>query len=287
MTTKLIKISTLFVVLIVGTLNAFAINPAQVQFNNEKSDTTKITELLIEASNQDLSTGDRIAFIAKKFINTPYAAGLLEGEPELLRVNINQFDCTTFVETVIALAKTIEEHRTSWQDFLYNLEQIRYRNGTLNGYGSRLHYMSDWIVNNSHRGILKDFTDRIAPASYAVKSLCFMTENRAKYPALENETNFEAIKNVEIGFRNHKIPYIKAINIKDAQLKTGDIIGITTSIKNLDVTHMGIVVMDNGVPHLLHASSSAGKVILDPLPLADYIRRIKSATGIRVIRLID
>lgn len=273
--------------ILIGAINALSINPAQVEFKNEQTDTTEITEILIDAARQNLPTGERIEYIARKFIDRPYAAALLEGEPEMLRVNIDEFDCTTFVETVLALTKTIAEHRSSWQDFLYNLEQIRYRNGDLNGYGSRLHYMCDWIVDNSHRGTLKDVTDRIGQASYAIKSIDFMSANRAKYPALKNETNFDAIKNAEIGYRNHKIPYIKGININKANFKTGDIVGITTSIKNLDVTHMGIIVMKSGIPHLLHASSAAGKVILDTLPLADYLHRNKTATGVRVIRLID
>lgn len=266
------------------TLKIHAVNPARVCFNNEASDTTTITEILIDAAKQNLPTGERIAYIAKKFIGKPYAPGLLEGDPEMLRVNIDSFDCTTFVETVIAMSNTVAEQRTSWQDFLYNLEKLRYRNGQLNGYGSRLHYMSDWIVDNSHRGILKDVTDRIGPSASVIKTLDFMSANRDKYPALKSETNFEAIKNTEIGYRGHKIPYIKPLNIKKTDLRNGDIIGIVTNIKNLDVTHMGIIVMINGNPHLLHASSSAKKVILDPLPLADYLHRNRSAIGFRVIR---
>lgn len=60
---------------------------------------------------------------------------------------------------------------------------------------------------------------------------------------------------------------------------------ITTDIKNLDVTHIGIVVFRDGKPHLLHASSKAGKVLIDPLPLENYVRRNKHNTGIRVIRM--
>lgn len=278
---------SLFVTLLFCAQKIDAINPAQVCFHNESADTTIITKILIDTSNQNLPTGERIAYIAKKFIDTPYTSGLLEGEPEMLRINISAFDCTTFVETVIALSNTVAERRTSWQDFIYNLEKIRYRNGHLSGYGSRLHYMSDWIVDNSHRGILKDVTDRIGSSTSAIKTLDYMSSNRDKYPALQSDSNFEAIKNAEIGYRGHKIPYIKPLNIKKTDLKTGDIVGITTSIKNLDVTHMGIIIMIDDVPHLLHASSAAKKVILDPLPFADYLHRNKSATGFRVIRTTE
>ena len=38
------------------------------------------------------------------------------------------------------------------------------------------------------------------------------------------------------------------------------------------------------MPHIIHASSRAGKVIVDPLTLPDYIHRNRT-DGIRVVRL--
>lgn len=67
-------------------------------------------------------------------------------------------------------------------------------------------------------------------------------------------------------------------------LKEGDIVALTTNTPGLDVTHMGIIKMVNGVPHLMHASSKQKKVIIDPLTLADYMRRNRTQ-GIRVLRL--
>ena len=49
---------------------------------------------------------------------------------------------------------------------------------------------------------------------------------------------------------------------------------------------MAIVVKDGaGVPHLLHASSSSGKVELSGIPLDDFMKRNPSLLGIRVFRL--
>lgn len=256
----------------------------EINFHNEASDTTRITKILIDECNHP----DRgnAARLARLFIDTPYIGGTLEGDSiETLRVNIDEFDCTTFVETVAALAITAGERRQSWHDFAYNLRRLRYRNGETDGYASRLHYISDWIVDNTHKGIITDVTARIANPASQIKSLDFMTSNRDKYPALKDSATFEQMKKAEMGYRSHKIPYIKTIGIKEANLKTGDIVAITTDIKNLDVTHIGIVVFRDGKPHLLHASSKAGKVLIDPLPLENYVRRNKHNTGIRVIRM--
>lgn len=235
-----------------------------------------------------LDTPGKIASeIGKRFLGIPYVAGTLEGEPEMLTVNMEEMDCTTFIESVLAMTMTVENRRTSWRDFVYNLEQLRYRGGEMDGYGSRLHYISDWIVDNSHRGILQDVTDRVGKADHQVKTLDYMSRHRDAYPALKDETNYERIKSAEIGYRSHRYPYLKPSNLKNAALLEGDVVAITTSMPGLDVTHMGIITMVDGTPHLLHASSKAGKVIIDPLPLTDYLRRNRSNTGVRVIRLKD
>lgn len=155
----------------------------------------------------------------------------------------------------------------------------------MNGYASRLHYISDWIVDNNHRGNMTEVTDRIGRADHQIKTLDYMSQNRNLYPALKDSATFAKLKNAEIGFRSHRFPYIKTMNIKGAELREGDIVAITTSTKGLDVTHMGVVTLKNGTPHLIHASSKAGKVVEDELPLHEYVRRNRNATGIRVIRI--
>lgn len=267
--------------------DAQAIGMDQVRFHNEATDTTAITEMLIEAEPIK-DPGQRIAAIAHKFIGRPYKAHTLEGSPEMLTVNLDSLDCTTFVETVMALAYTAGEGRTSWRDYIHNLEQLRYRGGVLNGYPSRLHYISDWIVNNSHRGNFREVTDRLPSVSYQVKTLDYMSRHRDDYPALADDKNYEGIKNVELGYRSHRFPYVKwektdSREVIDA-LGEGDILALTCSAKNLDVSHLGILTMVDGKPHLLHASSSEGVVTVSQHDLREFLRRNRF-TGIRVLRL--
>ena len=198
-------------------------------------------------------------------------------------------DCTTFVETVVALALTVENHRCSWIDFLDMLETIRYRNGYADGYASRLHYISDWVITNTHRGYIKDVTDRIPQSDVQIKTLDFMSRNRSKYPALSDSATFEGIKNMEVGYRSHRFPYIKSARLSSKPiinaLKGGDIVALTTKTNGLDVSHVGILVIEKDGPHLLHASSKEGKVVIDKLPLTEYMRKAHQLTGIRVLRL--
>lgn len=280
------KSITLIIILLGFCIHSFAQRPTR--FHNETADTARLTEILIEMETfaNDIP-GTLVTKAARKFIGIPYQSGTLEIEPEMITVNLDALDCTTLVENAIALAMTVASRRSSWHDFIYNLERLRYRNATVDGYPSRLHYVSDWIVDNTHRGTFREVTDRITSnADYVVKTLDFMSSNRDKYPALKsNDDNLNRIKNTEIGYRSHRFPYIKPQNISKADIREGDIIAITTSIKNLDVSHMGIATIIDGIPHLIHASSKAGKVIIDTLPLQEYVRRNRSATGIRVLRL--
>lgn len=287
------RIITLLYIAVVSaalTGNISASFPGEVRWHNETADTTKINRILIDASNlADKTPNELMAYIGMRFEGTPYVAGTLEGDPEMLTVNLDEMDCTTFVETVSAMALTIKERRNSWQDFLYNLEQLRYRQGRINGYASRLHYISDWIVDNTHRGNLRDITDRLPGAKYQVKTIDYMSRHRDSYPAMKDDATFEGIKNSEVGYRSHRYPYIRrsALMTKKAPfwIKEGDIIAFTTKIEGLDVTHIGIVMLKDGVPHLLHASSKLGKVVLDPTPLSEYLSKNNSITGARFIRI--
>lgn len=120
-----------------------------------------------------------------------------------------RLDCTTFVETVIALAHTAADGRTSWRDYLNMLESIRYRRGEIAGYPSRLHYVSDWILDNVSRGNVTEVTGSMPGVEYVVKTLDFMSSHRGSYPALADDDNYAKIKYIEEGYRNHRYPYIK------------------------------------------------------------------------------
>lgn len=266
--------------------------PAEVRFHDEQTDTARINEILIDAEGRDFANASqRTGYIARKFIGTPYVAHTLEGDEELLTVNIDEVDCTTFVETAMAMSITAGERRTSWRDYLHNLQQLRYRNGEIDGYASRLHYICDWAVNNIHKGLLKDATIEMPRCNYVIRSIDFMSSNRDRYPALADSATFAKIKANEGGYRNHRFPYIKTIDLstKDVKsaLREGDAVALVSNMKNLDVTHMGFIVIENGEPYLLHASSSHGKVEISDKPLAEFMKKNRSLIGIRIFRLIE
>ncbi len=262
-------------------------------FHNETTDTTRIDKLLSEgmAAVGNKSANEQVIFFANAFLDAPYVAGTLEHSPELLVVNIDEFDCTTFVENALALAYTIGEGRNSWRDFIYNLQRLRYKNGVVDGYASRLNYFSDFVIDNTHRGNIKEITSQLPGSEYIVKTIDFMSRNRDSYPALADSVQYARIRQLESGYRSHRFPYIKSSRVGSKglwkELSDGDIVCITTKTPGLDVQHLGILKKIDGVPYLLHASSAAGIVTVDKLPLHEYLRRNRQASGIRVIRLVQ
>lgn len=266
----------------------------EARFGNEAADTLVLTRLLDQGSALAASSPEaRTAFYARQFLGTPYAAHTLEGDEEVLTVRVDSLDCTTFVETALALAYTTGERRNSWRDFLYNLRRIRYRNGEVNGYPSRLHYIADWAVDNKHRGNINDVTNTFPKVNYVVRTLDFMSSHRKAYSALADSANYARIKSIENGYRNHKFPYIKTMDLGNKATKAafhdGDVLAFVSNLKDLDVTHMGIVAKESpgAEPYVIHASQSHGKVEISATPLADFVKKNRSWIGVRVFRLME
>lgn len=282
----------LYLILIFTLLSVFssaAFSLESVRFHCEK-DTAEINNLLREGIDAELSSpGEYMLFYGKKLLGTPYVAHTLEGDKEYFTINIDELDCTTFVETLIALTRSTLEKSPTWYSYASNLERVRYKNGKMDGYASRLHYISAWIIENTSRGFFTEVTSMIPRAETQVKSLDYMSQHRDQYPALANDSTFREIKQFESGYNMHLFPYISKNNLikKDviAALEDGDIICLTTKTDGLDVSHLGIIVFEDGKPHLLNASSIEKKVVIDKYDLYDMIRSNRNCTGIRVLRV--
>ena len=227
--------------------------------------------------------------IGKTFLGTPYVAKTLEvGETESLVINLHGLDCTTYVENVLALGLMLREGKSDFDSFTKYLETIRYKDGKLDGYGSRLHYFTEWIRDNKEKGFLKDVTAEVGGIEIQ-KDINFMGTHRELYPFLQDENNFEKILVTEAELAKENFCYLPQdkIEANEHLIQTGDIIALATSINGLDVTHTGIATREkDGRIHLLHASTGAMEVEISKLPLADYLKGIKSNIGILVARPI-
>lgn len=225
--------------------------------------------------------------IGTSFLNTPYVEKTLEiGQDENLVINLMGLDCTTFLESIVSLARLAKIGQLTFENYEKQLEYIRYIDGQREGYPSRLHYFSDWIYNNQQKGILKDITADIGGVVYE-NNPSFISKNPKYYPQLANEEFINQIKKIETEIKARTYYYIpkKSVVQHEQMIKSGDLIAITISMDNLDISHVGMAVNQDGRIHLLHASSSAKKVVISEKPLSDYLLANKNQSGIMVCRL--
>ena len=276
------------------TLAMLLICCTQILGNNiryTQSDSIKICEKLARLyKNRGKGKATLLVEAARLFIGTLYVGGTLDKErEERLTVNANELDCTTLVETSLAMAMTVSDGKREFASFCENLQKIRYRGGECKGYDSRLHYFTWWVADGEKKGIVHEISGK-AFGGRQLLNLNFMSNNPDKYMQLNgNSTLTAAIARYEAPFRKKEIPFLQKEllcgNKKNLPIRDGDIIALVTNIKGLDVTHMGIAVWVKGKLHMLHASSKEKKVILDPTPMHDYLAPRKSCPGVRVVRV--
>lgn len=262
--------------------------PAQTVCTSEsKARLEKALAFLEQSHSEKYSFQEWVTEIGKNFLGTPYVEKTLEiPGPEQLVINLQGLDCTTFLETVVTLARMAQQEKYDFGTFEKELEYIRYRGGKNEGYPSRLHYFSDWIAVNEEKGILKDITREIGGIPYA-NHPTFMTENPQFYPQLSNWEYLEQLQQIEASIRIRAYFFIPKVQISklENQIQPGDLIAITTSLSNLDMVHVGFAVEQGGRIHLLHASSANKEVEISEKPLHEYLAYNKIQSGILVARL--
>lgn len=138
------------------------------------SDSIRVIKLLNDAKKQPEST-NYIIYFARKLKGIPYVAHTLEiNKKEKLVINLRQLDCTTYVENVVALSMCMSEKKYTFKSFCDNLKKIRYRDDSRPHYTQRLHYFTDWIENNTKKGICKEIQSPAPPFTNTQKIKCIL-----------------------------------------------------------------------------------------------------------------
>jgi hypothetical protein len=268
-------------------LFSFAIK-AQTVCTLESRERLDATFAQLSHSNLSDKSIQKLALeIGQSFIGTPYVEKTLElpGDEKLV-INLTGLDCTTYLETVVTLARIAKEGELTFEAYERELEHLRYQDGVRKDYSSRLHYFSDWIYQNQEKGIIRDITKEIGGSPYPNQPT-FMSENPRFYSQLSNPDFLEAIQADELEIAKRTYHFIPKAEIQSLEknIQSGDLIAITTSMKNLDIVHVGFAIEKNGRIHLMHAGTGNMQVEISEKPLSDYLAGNKSQSGIMVCRL--
>lgn len=265
-----------------------ALDTARVAVEAEPRDSVIVEQRLAWAREQRLDTlpiGAALAQFGRTFVGVPYLPGSLEvAGPERLVVNLRSFDCVTFVESMLALARVLRAGG-GYPAFMRELVRIRYRDGVLAGYPSRLHYFSEWIADNDARGNLRTLTHTLGGVR-DTEAINFMTTHPEAYRQLVDPAILTEIRTMEQRLNTQPRYYIpeNAIAAAANRIQDGDVIAAASALPGLDVVHTGIALWVDGQLHLMHAPLVGSVVEISRQTLAERIQTIDSQDGIMVAR---
>lgn len=246
-------------------------------------------EKMYHKKMSEISSGtlpELILRFAQSFQGTPYVANTLEAnEVEALVCRFDGLDCTTLVDVSLAMA-IARQKEMNYQQFLDQMTNLRYADGAIDGYPSRLHYFISWKNEHEKSGLFEDITQRLGGLAYQ-KKINFMSTHANLYKGISSPSILENIKTNEALINQGSYFYLPKEKVAsvESKLQDGDIIGITSTVEGLDCNHQGIIKKINNRAYLVHASTTSHKVITSTVPLSTYLNSVKRHSGIMVLRL--
>lgn len=263
--------------------------------------TSDQTAASIIQSTKILPIDQRVVAISERLLNKPYVdepcgegiSGEFNTEP-LYR--FDEFDCETFVNTVLALSQSNDV--TQFQN---NLRNIIYTNGVID-FKNRAHFPSaDWVPNNINNNFIAEITSQVAGLNNLATAKTYInrqnwcekcslerikilaitpSQQQMKLQQLHAEYNQFQNTNAQINYIPlHKLftddgqPNLTIFN----RIPNASIILFIEHNPNLvriigtemNVSHMGLVIWKNNQPYLRAASSLKHQTT--DLPLISYL----------------
>lgn len=290
------RIFSCFFITILALLSSHSVDAYdKVAFHCSK-DTTEINALLSLPELKEMTPSERVGFFARRLVGAKSSLKdeIMEADSMEFRVDIHSMTPLGLISKAIALAQAYEtSSKPNWRDFADKYESIMYKNGKPGNYTSKFLYGSDWIADNIFRGNVEDQTPYFDDIAHRRKerSIDYISRHKTNIKALENKENLENLKMLEMGFRNHQIPYISNGDLTSPsrlkkQIKEGDIFFLICPDNDLDFREMGILVRDGDQVRIIQVSYPRDVVTLEELPFENYIKRnIKRIQGARIIRI--
>jgi N-acetylmuramoyl-L-alanine amidase-like len=218
----------------------------------------RVAQLLSE-TKYDRSTGSRIDILSRRFLGHSYKPSPLIGSAdtsEVFTASLDGFDCVTYIETILALARA-----ANVDDFSEWLRKIRYEQGCIR-WERRNHYMTLWIRNNVRERIIR---------SVAIPAV----------PIVSRERVLNVVPGLAARRTRLKCVPKPAVRRLAAYLQSGDLIFFISTRKNLDVFHAGIIVRHGKNLLMRHASRSQGGVVEQEL---SQFLKANRMSGVIVVR---
>jgi hypothetical protein len=272
-------------------------------------------EKLIEKFHQETHLSRRLDLFSQEFLGLPYGKNgpLGEGpngqydQDPLYR--FDTFDCTTFVETVMALALS-----KNTPEFETHLNNIRYENGDVD-YFKRNHFTDlQWIPFNIRSGYLKETTANLSTTSELKTAQAIINFpgwirshkiEQIILPLASSGERFQILDELKSHAEDYvaqiaRVSYIEINLILSnpqlfSKIPSGTVVNFIrpnwdlTQISGThqNISHQGFLFRVKNTLYLRHAST-AGKV--EQVPFLEYLEIFKnhvSLKGIHLMRIVN
>lgn len=270
----------------------FAVSDADAAASKWQAPTEGEIEARLELSAKHKSVGKRVDVVSQAFVGAPYQLSPLgEGEGVLPdvdpRLRFDAFDCTTFVETSIALALAgnLDEARGL-------LDVLRYRNGEVDFLQRRHFPAAEWIPELTHMGFLRDVTRYVGGKDVVVerKILNPQVWERRKTPTMLELPTTRIPNGI---FSLPVLPLDKAPRYAE-RIPNGTVLNVVrVNFKNVPVrvSHQGIVIVQGKKRFLRHAADRMYHSVVDE-PLDAFFARMAAykrwpVRGIHLSRIVE
>ena len=278
-------------------ISATAVAESRLPFKTVFKGGDRFDKLVAQAKAENWKTlpiGERTATVGQALVGTRYKHFTLEidNRIESPSVNFQGMDCWTFFEISLGFARMLNEPEQNWTPtmMLHYIEQDRYRGGECTGeYLSRLHYLEDWLADNTRRGLVDDLTPQLGGKSVP-HSAREMTIGWRHYRYLKsNRSLLGPLARMEADVSSRPLYQISKNKVAgiEGKLRSGDIIGIISRDRSgmYSTSHVGLALRTNDGLHFMHASSpgNSGRVVVDSR-ISKYLARYRGDSGILVAR---
>ena len=288
---------SLRVILLLLLISATAMGESRLPFKTVFKGGDRFDKVVAQAKAENWKTlpiGERTAAVGQALVGTRYKHFTLEidNRIEAPSVNFQGMDCWTFFEISLAFARMLNEPEQNWTPtmLLHYIEQDRYRSGECTGeYLSRLHYLEDWLADNTRRGLVDDLTPQLGGKSVP-HSAREMSIGWRHYRYLKsNRSLLSPLARMEADVSSRPLYQISKSRVAgiEGKLRSGDIIGIISRDRSgmYSTSHVGLALRTNDGLHFMHASSpgNSGRVVVDTR-ISKYLARYRGDSGILVAR---
>lgn len=291
----------------------FAMNILSAVASAQTADVDASVENLLQGARQRqlIKLSERMDYFSDQLLRRPYnfkdplgegSRGQFDRDP-LYR--LDEFDCTTFVETVISLARS-----QSLAEFKENMNQIRYKNGKPL-FQERNHFTGlEWVPRNIQKNILTDVTRKVSGKYDVVFATAWIDKKNwyAKMTSsrIQGFADVDLITKVDqlraLGEKEkptvEAVPYIPLENfLYDpgllGKIPSGSVINIVRpnwNVKesigtNMNISHQGLVIQLNGKTWLRHASKTMSATYEEEL--GPYLQRMMGNISIRGVEILQ